>query len=37
MEDKKAWADYIIDNCGTEEESLRQLDEILRQIKSEKK
>jgi dephospho-CoA kinase len=35
MEEKKARADYIIDNRGTEEESVRQLDEILRQIKSE--
>ena len=35
MEEKKSQADYLIDNRGTEEESERQLDEIIRQIKRE--
>lgn len=35
MEEKKGRADYIIDNRGTEDVSERQLDRILRQIKSE--
>ncbi|MDF2558118.1 MAG: dephospho-CoA kinase [Bacillales bacterium] len=35
MEEKKARADYIIDNRGTKKEALCQLDKILLQIKGE--
>jgi dephospho-CoA kinase len=35
IEQKKAWADYVIDNQGTREETARQVDELLVKIKAE--
>jgi len=35
IEEKKAWADYVIDNQGSREETARQVDELLLKINAE--
>jgi len=35
IEEKKAWADYVIDNQGSREETARQVDELLLKINTE--
>jgi dephospho-CoA kinase len=35
IEQKKEWADYLIDNQGTREETAKQVDQLLAKIKAE--
>lgn len=35
IEEKRQWADYLIDNQGTREETERQVDQLLAKIKAE--
>ncbi|NGQ94826.1 dephospho-CoA kinase [Brevibacillus sp. SYP-B805] len=35
IEQKKAWADFLIDNQGTREETAKQVDQLLAKIKAE--